>query len=37
PTELALQLAEVGNVTVVGYLRGSRMTVYTHSERIRFA
>ncbi len=36
PTELALQLADVGNVTVVGYLRGSRMTVYTHPERIIF-
>lgn len=34
PTDLALQLADAGNVTVVGYLRGSRMTVYTHPERI---
>jgi len=36
PTELALQLAERGQVTVVGYLRGTRMTVYTHALRIRF-
>jgi FdhD protein len=36
PTALALELAEVGNVTVVGYLRGGRMTVYTHPERIVF-
>lgn len=34
PTSLALQLAEAGNVTVVGYLRGGRMTVYTHPERV---
>ncbi|MHB1355323.1 MAG: formate dehydrogenase accessory sulfurtransferase FdhD [Anaerolineae bacterium] len=36
PTALALELAEIGNVTVAGYLRGSRMTVYTHPERIVF-
>lgn len=34
PTALAVQLAERFNVTVVGYLRGRRMTVYTHPERI---
>lgn len=36
PTALALELAEIGNVTVAGYLRGGRMTVYTHPERIIF-
>jgi FdhD protein len=36
PTSLALDLADVGNVTVAGYLRGNRMTVYTHPERIIF-
>lgn len=36
PTELALQLAEAGNITVIGYLRGSRMTAYTYPERILF-
>jgi len=34
PTALAVRLAERFNLTVVGYLRGSRMTVYTHPERI---
>jgi FdhD protein len=36
PTALALELAELGNVTLAGYLRGGRMTVYTHPERIVF-
>jgi FdhD protein len=34
PTALAIQLAERFNVTVVGYLRGRKMTVYTHPERV---
>jgi FdhD protein len=34
PTALAARLAERFGLTVVGYLRGSRMTVYTHPERI---
>ncbi len=34
PTALAVQLADRFNVTVVGYLRGRRMTVYTHPERV---
>jgi len=34
PTALAVRLAERFNVTIVGYVRGSRMTVYTHPERI---
>ncbi len=34
PTALAVRLAERFGLTVVGYLRGSRMTVYTHPERI---
>jgi FdhD protein len=34
PTALAVQIAEQSNLTVIGYLRGSRMTVYTHAERI---
>lgn len=36
PTALALELADIGNVTVAGYLRGGKMTVYTHPERILF-
>lgn len=34
PTALAVRLAERFNLTVVGYLRGSRMSIYTHPERI---
>lgn len=34
PTALAVRLAERFGLTVVGYLRGDRMTVYTHPERI---
>lgn len=34
PTALAVRLAERFGLTVVGYLRGNRMTVYTHPERI---
>jgi len=36
PTALALRLAERFNLTLVGYLRGRRMTIYTHPERISF-
>lgn len=34
PTALALQLAETFGLTVIGYLRGNRMTVYTHARRV---
>jgi len=34
PTALAVQLADHYNLTVVGYLRGGRMTIYTHPQRI---
>lgn len=34
PTNLALNLADELNITVVGFVRGNRMNVYTHSERI---
>lgn len=33
-TSLAIELAEAAGVTVVGYLRRNRCTVYTHPERI---
>jgi FdhD protein len=36
PTSLAVQLAEDRGLTLVGYLRGERMNVYTHAERLRF-
>lgn len=35
PTSLAVQLAEDRGLTLIGYLRGGRMNVYTHPERIR--
>ncbi|CDQ20000.1 FdhD protein [Halobacillus karajensis] len=34
PTDLALELADDLNMTAVGFLRGKRMNVYTHSRRI---
>jgi FdhD protein len=34
PTALAVQFAERFNITLVGYLRGRHMTLYTHPERI---
>jgi FdhD protein len=37
PTALAVQLAEDRGLTLIGYLRGSRMNVYTHKERIAVA
>jgi FdhD protein len=34
PTSLAVQLAEAWGLTLIGYARGGRFTVYAHSERI---
>jgi FdhD protein len=34
PSDLALQLAEDLNITVVGFIRGNKLNVYTHPERI---
>lgn len=34
PTDLALELAEQLNVTIVGFARGQRMNIYTHNDRI---
>jgi FdhD protein len=34
PTELALAMAEDLNITVVGFIRGDGLNVYTHPERI---
>ncbi|MNH98751.1 formate dehydrogenase accessory protein [compost metagenome] len=34
PTDLALRLAEDLGITVVGFIRGSGLNVYTHPERI---
>jgi FdhD protein len=35
PTFLAVQIAQDRGLTLIGYLRGSRMNVYTHPERLR--
>ncbi len=37
PTLLAVQIAEEQGLTMIGYLRGERMNVYTHSERLQNA
>jgi FdhD protein len=34
PTELALQMAEDLNLTAIGFIRGTKMNIYTHPERI---
>ena len=34
PTSLAVQLAEDRGLTLIGYLRGGRMNIYAHPERI---
>ena len=34
PTDLAIRIADKLGVTVVGYVRGNRITVYTHADRI---
>jgi FdhD protein len=34
PTSISLALAEAWNITVVAYLRGKRMRVYTHPEKL---
>ncbi|MDY7040132.1 MAG: formate dehydrogenase accessory sulfurtransferase FdhD [Chloroflexota bacterium] len=34
PTSLAVQLAESRGLTLIGYLRGGRMNVYTHTRRV---
>ncbi|WP_408011735.1 formate dehydrogenase accessory sulfurtransferase FdhD [Pseudalkalibacillus sp. A8] len=34
PTELALQAAEDLNITTAGFIRGNKMNIYTHAERI---
>ena len=35
PTSLAVTLAEQSGITIAGLVRGTRMTVYSHPERIR--
>jgi FdhD protein len=35
PSSLAVEMCAAGGVTLVGFLRGETMNVYTHTERIR--
>lgn len=35
PTDLALQLAEDLNITAAGFIRGEKMNIYTHPERLQ--
>ncbi len=35
PTSLSVELAEALNITLVGFVRGRRMNIYTHQWRIR--
>jgi FdhD protein len=34
PTELAIRMADELGITVVGFARGDRLSVYAHRERI---
>ncbi len=34
PTDLAVDLAEKLNLTLIGFVRGDRMNIYTHNYRI---
>lgn len=34
PTNLAIEIAEKRGVTIVGFIRGSRLNVYTHPQRV---
>lgn len=34
PTDLALKLAEKLQITVLGFVRGERLSIYAHPERV---
>ena len=35
PTSMALELAQELNLTLAGFVRGQRLNIYTHPERIK--
>jgi FdhD protein len=35
PTDLAVEMARQTGITLIGYVRGSRMRVYAHTERVK--
>jgi len=35
PTDLAVEIAEASGITLVGFVRGDRLSIYTHPQRIR--
>ena len=37
PTALAVDIADAAGITLVGFVRGSRLNVYTHPERVSAA
>ncbi|MCK5328107.1 MAG: formate dehydrogenase accessory sulfurtransferase FdhD, partial [Candidatus Latescibacteria bacterium] len=34
PTDLAIRIAEQAGITLIGFVRGKRMNIYAHPERI---
>jgi FdhD protein len=34
PTNLAIEIAEISGITLVGFVRGDRLNVYTNMQRI---
>lgn len=37
PTDMAVRICDAAGITLIGYLRGGKFTVYCHSERIMLA
>lgn len=35
PTDIAVEIAEMRGITLIGFVRGERLNVYTHPERIK--